>query len=181
MSKTELIKKIMQKKEFSKLPVRDVELIFDRFDKEDYLDEEKIKLTRNILRRVFSSFTSRKILSLKNKDEEWILKKHLSSRERLPHYLEVYKRIFKNMDKKLSIIDLGSGVNGFSYNYFKKLSLDVNYVAIEAIKQFTDSMNNYFENKKINGRSFHLSLLELEKIKNFKERISTLQHNLQQR
>ena len=93
------------------------------------------------------------------------MKKHLSSRERLPHYLEVYKRIFKNVDKKLSVIDLGSGVNGFSYNYFKKLNLDVNYVAIEAIKQFTDLMNNYFENKKINGRSFHLSLLELEKIK----------------
>ena len=155
----------MQKKEFSKLPIKDVELIFDRFDKENYLDEEKIKLTRNILRKVFSSFTSQKILSLKNKDEEWILKKHLSSRERLPHYLEVYKRIFKNVDKKLSVIDLGSGVNGFSYNYFKKLNLDVNYVAIEAIKQFTDLMNNYFENKKINGRSFHLSLLELEKIK----------------
>ena len=48
----------MQKKEFSKLPIKDVELIFDRFDKENYLDEEKIKLTRNILRKVFSSFTS---------------------------------------------------------------------------------------------------------------------------
>ncbi|MCH8945928.1 MAG: hypothetical protein IIA85_03325 [Nanoarchaeota archaeon] len=165
MSKTELINKIVKKKEFSGLPKRDVKLVFEKFDNENNSDEEKIKFTRKTLRKIFSSFASRKILTLKNKDEEWILKKHLSSRERFPYYLEVYKRIFKNTTKNLSVIDLGAGVNGFSYNYFKKLGLNVNYLAIEAIKQLTDLMNHYFKDKKIPGKSLHLSLLELEKIK----------------
>jgi len=161
----ELIKKITQKKEFSGLPEKEVKLIFERFDNESNSDEEKIKFTRNTLRKIFSSFTSQKILSLKDKDEEWILKKHLSSKERFPYYLDVYKRIFKNTIKNLSVIDLGAGVNGFSYSYFKKLNLNVNYLAIEGMKQLSNLMNHYFKEKKINGKSFHLSLLELEKIK----------------
>lgn len=181
MSKAELIRKITKKKEYSGLPEKDVKLVFEKFDNENNSDEEKIKFTRNALRKIFSSFTSRKILILKakkskifssstentkrNKDEEWVLKKHLSSKERFPHYLEVYKRILKNTSKNLSVIDLGAGVNGFSYNYFKKSGFNVSYIAVEAIKQLNDLMNHYFKDKKINGKSFHLSLLELDKIK----------------
>lgn len=164
--KQELFEKITQKKEFSHLPEKDVELAFEKFDKKNYLDEEKIKLTRGLLRQVFSSFTSQKILSLKDKSEDWILRKHLSTRERLEHYLEIYKRILKdlNKNKKLSIIDLGAGVNGFSYKYFKKLSFDVDYIAVEAIGQLVELMNFYFKKEKLQGKAFHLSLFELEKI-----------------
>ncbi len=165
MNKEQLIQKITQKKEFSQLPRRDVELAFEKFNKKSYLDEEKIKLTRNLLRQVFSSFTSQKILSLKNKDEEWILRKHLSTRERFPYYEEIYKRILKSLNKKLSIIDLGAGINGFSYKYFKEIGFNVNYVAIEAIGQLVTLMNNYFKKEKLQGKAFHLSLFELEKIK----------------
>jgi len=165
MNKVELIKKIMLKKEFSGLPKKDVELVFERFDNENHSDEEKVKFTRNILRKVFSSFTSQKILSLKNKDEEWILKKHLSTRERYPNYLEIYQKLLKNMGKNLSVIDLGSGVNGFSYNYFKKLGFNINYLGIEAIKQLVDLMDYYFKKEKMKAKAVHLSLLELEKVK----------------
>ena len=165
MNKQERIKKIMQKKEFSELPRKDVELALEKFDKRHYLDEEKIKLTRNLLMQVFSAFTSRKLLSLRDRSAEWILKKHLSTRERILYYEDIYKRILKSLGREISIIDLGAGVNGFSYDYFEKIGFEVNYVAIEAIGQLVKSMNNYFRKNKINGKAVHSSLFELEKVK----------------
>lgn len=165
MNKKELIEKIILKKEFSQLPEKDIILAFEKFDKDRYSDEEKFKLTRDLLRKVFSAFTSRKILSLRDKNEEWILKKHLSTRERLPYYEKIYSRIFKNFGKDICVIDLGAGVNGFSYNYFKKIKFNVNYIAIEAVGQLVNLMNKYFENKKLNANSIHLSLFEIQKLK----------------
>jgi len=164
MVNEELIKKIIQKKEFSELPLRDVEKIFEKFNKSSYLDEEKIKLTRDLLRKVYSVYTSRKLFSFKNKDEEWFLKKHLSTKERFPYYLEIYSRILKNTSRKLTILDLGSGVNGFSYLFFKKIGKDVKYIGIEAIKQIVEVQNNYFKNKKYNAQVIHKSLFDLNKI-----------------
>ena len=100
MDRKELIEKITQKKEFSKLPQKDVELVFEKFDKLQNADYQKLKLTRQFLRKVYSSFTSRKLLNLrqklnlltassmrgqsKDKDVERVLKKHKSTKERLP-------------------------------------------------------------------------------------------------
>ena len=157
----ELIKKVMKKREFSRLPERDVMLAFGKFDNGKYGDEEKVKLTRELLHKVFGAFASQKLLSPKSKDVEWILRKHLSTRERLPYYEKVYDRLLKGFEK-VSIIDLGAGINGFSYNYFEK---DVNYIGVEAIGQLVDLMNDYFVKEKIEGKAVHLSLFELEKIK----------------
>ncbi len=198
MNKQELIKKIIQKKEFSQLPRKDVELAFAKFDKGNYCDEEKIKFTRNLLRNVFSSFTSLKLLNVKNKSPSWVLNKHFSTRERFPHYEEIYKRIFKNENtqgrtprrcenlyeapntlkgtrniqeniftkgKSLSVIDLGAGVNGFSYGFFKKLGFDVCYTAIESMGQLVKLMNCYFLENKLNANAIHKSLFEVEKVK----------------
>lgn len=165
MSRDETIKKITSKKEFSDLPKKDVELIFKKFDNENFSNEEKVKKTRNILRKIFSSFTSQKLLKIKNKEEDWFLKKHLSTKERFDYYDEVYSRILKNINKDVSIIDLGAGINGFSYNHFKKLGFNVDYIAIEAMGQLTNLMNHYFKEKKVKGTSIHMSLLELEKLK----------------
>ena len=170
MEKQQLIKKITQKKEFSKLPKKDVELAFEQFDKPKYLDEEKIKLTRDLLRRVFSAFLSVKLLLLKNKSEEWILKKHLSTRERFPYYKKVYRRLLKGLNKKISIIDLGAGVNGFSYNYFNK---KIDYVGVEAVGQLVELTNNYFIKNNIKGIVYHGSLFNLEKIKSIIKKIKT--------
>ncbi len=183
----ELFKKIISKKEFSQLPKKDILLAFEKFDKPFYSDEEKIKLTRNLLRKVYSAFTSKKILSLKNKSEEWILRKHLSTRERLPYYEEIYKRILKSFEnKKLNIIDLGAGINGFSYKKMIKsfsslyqtptsphkiISIKneknpINYTAIEAIGQLVELMNYYFKKENLkNAGAIHLSLFEIGKIK----------------
>jgi hypothetical protein len=164
MNREKLIEKIIKKKEFSDLPKKDVEMAFSKFDDKKYLDEEKIKFTRDLLRKVFSVFTSKKILSLKNKDAEWILKKHFSTRERLNYYEKVYSRIFKNF-KKATVIDLGAGINGFSYDYFKKVNCDVNYVGVEAMGQLVNLMNNYFIRNKISGNAIQESLFSLNEIK----------------
>lgn len=161
----ELYKKIILKREYSQLPMKDVELVFEKFDKGKYSDEEKIKLTRKLLREVFSSYTSQKLLLIKDKDFEWVLKKHVSTRERFPYYEEIYKRILKDLNKNLSIIDLGAGVNGFSYNFFQKSGFNINYFAIEAIGQLVELMNDYFKKQNFNARAIHLSLFELEKVK----------------
>jgi hypothetical protein len=147
--------------------MKDVLLAFEKFDKEKYSDEEKVKLTRKLLREVFSSFASQKLLSLKDKGVEWVLHKHLSTRERLPYYQKLYERILKGYSKNLNLFDLGAGVNGFSYEYFEK---EINYIGIEAMKQLVDLMNYYFDREKIKGKAIHLSLFELEKIKKIIEK-----------
>jgi len=164
MNKQDLIKKIMQKKEFSQLPVRDVELALNKFNNKNYIDEEKIKLTRDLLRKIFFAFASQKLLLLKNKPTEWILKKHISTRERFIHYNKLYRRIFSGIDFA-SVLDLGAGVNGFSYNFFREVPCKVDYVGVEAIGQFVSSMNSYFKENNLSARAIHLSLFEIEKIK----------------
>ncbi|MFH1311460.1 MAG: hypothetical protein ABIH65_03585 [Nanoarchaeota archaeon] len=150
---------IISKREFSKLPEKDVELAFSHFEKRQVSDEEKIRLTRELLHKVFGAFGSRKLLNLKYKSPDWVLKKHLSTRERIGFYEDFYSRIIKN---QRVIFDLGAGVNGFSYNYFKNKP---KYIAIEAVGQWVDLMNYYFKKEKINGRAINLSLFELKKVK----------------
>lgn len=161
MDRGELIKKIMLKKEFSRLPKKDVEIALSKFEKGNYIDEEKIKLTRDLLRKVFSAFTSQKLLSLKDKEPEWILRKHLSTRERYGDYEKIYERILWDLNGRINVIDLGAGVNGFSYKYFPE---KVYYLGVEAIGQLVDLTNNYFKVRGVNGKVIHLSLFELEKI-----------------
>jgi hypothetical protein len=102
-------------------------------------------------------------LSLKNKEPEWILRKHKSTLERLNHYDEIYRKIFEGY-KEASVIDLGAGINGFSYDFFKKLKLKINYFAIESVGQLVELMNFYFKEKKLNARAIHMSLFEKEKV-----------------
>jgi len=165
MNKKQIIQKIMQKKEFSQLPKKDVELALEKFGKKHYLDEEKVKLTRKILMEVFSAFMSKKLFSWKERDVGWILRKHLSTRERIPYYGEIYGKILDGIGKEIGIIDLGAGVNGFSYKYFEKAGFNVDYLAIEAIGQLVKLMNRYFRREKIKARAVHLSLFELSKLK----------------
>ena len=48
----------------------DVEKAYEQFEKRQVGEEEKIRLTRDLLRKVFSAFISKKILSLKDKEPE---------------------------------------------------------------------------------------------------------------
>lgn len=162
-----ILKKVTAKKEFSKLPKKDVELAFSHFEKCDLADFEKVKKIREFLFKVFGAFGGKKLLNIREKDFEWVLRKHLSTRERIGNYEDIYGRIFnefRRSNKKINVVDLGAGVNGFSYPYFKNLGLNVNYFAIESVGQFVNLTNYFFEKEKINGKSFHFSLFEKEKV-----------------
>ena len=167
----ELLKKIIEKKEFSQLPKKDVELVFEKFENKELNDYQKLKLTRDLLRKIYSSFSSRKLLrEVKGRDVEWFLNKHKSTKERLPFYGDIYKKIFLGVtEKEISVIDLGAGINGLSYNFFPK-NLKIKYIGIEAVGQLVDLMNKFFLNEKINGKAIHESLFELEKIKKIIEK-----------
>lgn len=169
MNKNQLIQKITEKKEFSRLPEKDVEIAFEKFEKKNLNEYQKLKLTRSLLRKVYSSFSSRKLLGDKKKEEdlEWFLGKHKSTKERREFYEEVYRNIFERVkEKEISVIDLGAGINGLSYNFMEKVFHGkINYLGIEGVGQLVDLMNNYFLENKISGRGIHESLFELEKIK----------------
>lgn len=161
--KKEILDKIKEKREFSQLPEKDIELAYVQFEKRQATEEEKIKLTKERLRKLFSAFVSKKLLSLKNKEPEWILRKHISTSERLPYYEEIYTRLLGEY-KSATIIDLGAGINGFSYNFFKKSGVKVNYTAIESVGQLIDLMNFYFKQNNLSAKAVHLSLFEKEKV-----------------
>lgn len=156
-----LLEKITKKKEFSNLLREDVEKAYKVFEKRQVSEEEKIRLTRDLLRKVFSAFTSKKLLSLKDKDPQWILRKHISTKERLDFYGELYSRIVNEGE---TVFDLGAGINGFSYNFFPKR---VYYIGIEAMGQLVDLMNYYFKTRGLEARAIHESLFSLEKIKKY--------------
>jgi len=162
MEKYEIIGKVIKKKEFSKLPFIDIELAYKHFEKRQVSCEEKIRLTRELLHKVFGAFSSKKLLSPKSKDFEWILRKHLSTRERLTYYEDVYARIFNDTKEKISVFDLGAGINGFSYRFFPR---QVDYVGVESVGQLVELMNTYFKENKFSGKAIHLSLFNLDKLK----------------
>ena len=161
-----IYEKIVKKKEFSEIPREDVEKVWSLFEGKNLLDEERVKKVRDLLRIVYSGFGGRKILAWKDKSPEDVLKKHLSTRERYNYYLEVYGRILSgfNKVKELNVIDLGSGVNGFSYNFFKEIGYNVNYTGVEALGQLVNTTNSFFKKNKIKGRVHHLSLFQKEKV-----------------
>jgi hypothetical protein len=161
--KKEVYEKITKKKELSQLPKQDIEAAYRKFEKRQVSEVEKIRLTRDLLNQVFWPFRSHKLLGLKNKDKdpEWILRKHMATRERLEYYEEVYKRLLKKGD---CVFDLGSGANGFSYKFMPK---DVYYIGIEAVGQLVKLMNYYFKTRGLKGMAVHESLFELEKIKKY--------------
>lgn len=167
LSYEEIIEKIMEKKEFSGLPKKDVELVYESFDKPRFLVEEKIKLTRDLLRKMYTAFVSEKLLSIKDKEPEWFLKKHISTKERFLHYELIYLRSLSDLMGEINVFDLGSGINGFSYEYFEKAGFNVNYFGLEAVGQLVDLQNYYFEKNKNRAICVHESLFNLDFVKNF--------------
>ncbi len=161
----ELIEKITSKKEFSRLPKKDVERAFNIFNKKKYSDTEKVKMTRELLKRVFTAFMGRRIMNPKDKDARWFLLRHVSTKERFDFYDEIYERIFRGIkEKEISVIDLGAGINGLSHVFFPK-NKKINYLGVEGVKQLVDVVNYFFQKNKINAKVIHESLFELEKIK----------------
>ncbi len=163
LSNDEIISEIMKKKEFSDLPKKDVELVYSQFEEEEFV-KDRIKKTRELLMKMYTVFVSKKLLRLKDKEADWFLNRHKSTKERLEFYGEVYRRILGGT-KKFSIMDFGCGVNGFSYGYFSKLGFEVKYLGIEPVGQLVDLQNNFFEKENWDAECVQASLFNLKEIK----------------
>lgn len=124
-----------------------------------------IKLIRAELRKIYGLFETKDSTKreefLKKKDYKSILKSHLSTKERYDFYPEIYKKIWKITGKPKSILDLACGMNPFSFEYMNLK--DVNYFAVELSKEDSNFIQNYFnQNKKINGKSKAMNLLNIK-------------------
>jgi hypothetical protein len=149
-----LIEEVKRKKEFSRLP----DSIVKRAVK---ISGEDVKKSRALLRKYFGVFLTNKILKGKLGGKE-ILRHHISSKKR--DYPKFYGEIFENIGDVGSVIDLGSGMNGFSYFYLQKTIGEVSYLGFEASGQIVDQMNNYFLKEGFNGRSICNDLFDLQSI-----------------
>ena len=111
-----------------------------------------VKKVRAVLRRQFGAFKNPEIDNaglIAKKNYYSIMMSHLSSKERMPYYKEVYEKIFRTTGNPKSIIDLGCGFNPLSIEYMgyfpkKYLALDINSNDLAIIQE-------YFNQKKING------------------------------
>lgn len=165
-----LIDKIMSKKEFSQIPRSDVEKVFSLFERRETSLEDKVKLSRDLLRKIYSVFTSDKLLNksiLNKKTGDEILKKHISTKERYDFYKELYEKIINQFkQKEIHIIDLGAGINGLSYRFFPK-GKNIFYTGVEAVGQLVEVANLFFEKEKINDRAkmYHESLFQIDRVK----------------
>lgn len=149
----ELIKKIKEKKEFSGLPDSIIERAAD-------ISKGEIKKSRALLRKYFGVFLTNKILKGKGN----LLERHMSSKKR--EYEDFYEEIFCDIESVGSVIDLGAGINGLSYNFLKKVVGDVDYLAVEAAGQEVGHMNDYFVENNFSAKAICGDLFEVEKIKN---------------
>lgn len=144
--KIKTLEKIKEKKEFSQLPDSLIERAVQ-------IAKGDVKEARAILRKYFGVFLTNKLLSGKLSPEE-ILKKHLSTKNR--DYGELYRKLIVG---EKTVVDLGAGVNGFSYNFMPRNTV---YVAIEATGQFVKMMNNYFRDRGYEkAHVFHRDLYDL--------------------
>lgn len=159
MENSELLAKVKKKKEFSELPDSIVLKVLNSEKLKNLSESERVKNTRAFLRKYFAVFLTNKIIKGKLNEDE-ILKKHISSRER--NYDEVYKKILEN---EKCIVDLGAGVNGFSFKFIRKFS-EAKYIGLEATKVLVDQTNSYFKKNNFNAEAKWGDLFNLDEVLN---------------
>ena len=95
-----------------------------------------------------------------------MLKLHKSTKERLPYYEEIYKKIFEITGKPKSILDLACGLNPLSYVY---LNCKPKYIATELAGDDCLFLEEYFKRLKIDGMSFAFDLLSKNSVSMLKK------------
>lgn len=154
-----LIEKVKTKKVLSGLP----DSLIWRFLEKNHLD---VKATRANLRKYFGVFLTNKVL--KGVGPE-VLKNHISSRGR--DYRKFYVELLEENKNIRSIVDLGCGVNGFSYSFLKEIFGEVNYTGLEASRHLVENLNEYFiKNNFNNARAVCLNLFEEKKLRDLIEK-----------
>ena len=155
------LEEIKNKREFRGLP----DSIIKRVSK---IAKNDLKESRSLLRKYFGVFLTNKVLreNIMDENESIRLKNHISSKYR--NYEKFYEGIFNSLSLNKpvrSIIDLGAGVNGFSYESIKNSVGPVEYHALEASEQLVNQMNKYFSEDSFQNKckSYHIDLFNIEK------------------
>ena len=91
-----------------------------------------------------------------------ILSTHSSTQERLPIYEQLYSRIFAITGKPRTILDLGCGINPFSFSYMKLKGCG--YYAYDLDQEEIGAINKYFallkkENPSFTGKAMVADIL----------------------
>ncbi|MGC9309260.1 MAG: hypothetical protein ACP5D2_01020 [Candidatus Nanoarchaeia archaeon] len=155
MNMMDYLKQVKEKKEYAGLPDSLIKRVLRLQEVRKEQGKARIKRARAILRKYFTVFLTNKVLKL---EDELILTKHKSTQHR--DYKQLYRRI---LGQEAGIIDLGAGVNGFSYPYINEISKR-RYLAIEASKQLVDKMNQYFQSRNYLAKAIQADLFDLEEI-----------------
>tara|TARA_Y100000031_G_C8195743_1_gene373615 strand:+ start:503 stop:1318 length:816 start_codon:yes stop_codon:yes gene_type:complete len=132
------------------------------FNKRSKQYKTAIKEIRGKLRRVYGLFRAEEdlkrreelidqLLSGNKKLIPEILKTHSSTRERLDFYPELYTGIFAITGKPQSIIDLGCGINPFSFPFMKLKKVE--YFAYDLSEDEIEYLNRFFRFLKIKGKA----------------------------
>tara|TARA_Y100000310_G_scaffold324031_1_gene385335 strand:- start:11153 stop:11935 length:783 start_codon:yes stop_codon:yes gene_type:complete len=173
-----LLNKIKQKKELRDLDddfvKKEIKLFFKSNPKKlKVLEKPKsakykeiVKEIRAKLRRSFGLFRDdkKKRLKLLKQDDfviKEILKTHPSTKERLAFYQDLYKKIFAITGVPKSILDLGSGINPYSYQY---MQTEASYLAYDIDKEEVEHLNQYFKKYNINGRALVKDISQLSRL-----------------
>lgn len=125
-----------------------------------------IKQARAFLRTIYGVFwqTTKKretlLASLAQdptiESHEAILNMHPSTRERLPHYEEIYSKIWNITGEPNTILDLAAGLNPLSYPL---LGCKPRYIANEIAQSDVEFIEEYFKIMKINGKALQFDLI----------------------
>ncbi len=129
---------------------------FREFSRSKEFKELK-RTVREELRKVYGVFQEEKRRGGKSSTDvaEERLRAHQSSAERLPHYDEVYQRIFAITGEPRSILDLGCGANPYSYD---ALGCAPFYVAVDLPNDELQAVAKFFKERGIDGEVLGLDL-----------------------
>ena len=108
----EFINEIKKKKELRDIDDNFILEMFERYNISNLTPKQRkvlVKDARAKLRLIYGLF--------RTKQKGPVLERHASTRERLPYYGELYNHIFEITGTPKVILDLGCGVNPFSYKY----------------------------------------------------------------
>jgi len=146
-----------------------VKMLQENFNPKSKSYVSVIKTIRSKLRRIYGLFRDdpgeRKKLvegllttvpTKKSAAIEQILSTHSSTQERLPLYGKLYAKVFAITGKPKAILDLGCGINPFSFPFMKLK--ECNYHAYDINEEEMYSLNQYFnllhkENHSFTGKA----------------------------
>lgn len=122
-------------------------------------EKEIAKKIKSKLYKIYGEFQTRRKkdreIFIKNPNK--ILETTLSTKERLPIYSSLYKKIFSITGEPNSILDIGSGMNPASYKFLK---VSPKYIAIEIDKEDVEFLNKFFKLNKIKGKAILMEIRE---------------------